>query len=1015
MNTISKREFKTRLYFFLLVGLIGLLSGVGLTAQAANPEPADWYAGDMHVHRSCGGSPEALSSLYSKMTTNNLATISLLADMGNGEVQNPVTDLPLVTGEDAAVSTSGRIVHWDAEWHWDATYGQYTNQALGGHLVALGLGEADQIWEEYTYPILNWAHQQNGIAGFVHMQYLDNAIPQSLNCCIPIEYPVEVALGSADFIAEDVTGGDSAIQAYYRLLNNGFRPGFAAGTDYPCGVSELGSLLTYVQVAGGQITYRNWIEGIKAGRTVVSRNGHNEFLNLTVNDTAKPGDEIPLKVSGSLPVTITWTANQNLSGTIELVKDGVVVASKQASVTSSTSVSMSTTVNFTKSGWLTARRMGSTGHQSHTAAVFVTVNNQPVRVSASDAQFYVQWIDNLLTKTSPGGAWSSYFVNSLSAAQERYNAAKAIYQQIALEAGAAPQPLTITTASLPDGVVGLAYSAALTASGGIAAYSWSISSGLPAGLTFSNGRITGTPTTSGSFSFTVNVSDASNPQQTATKLLSINISATNPGGIIGYNGPGTLTDTISDTSGSYINATRFLATANLNVTTIKAKVLGITGKYKCAIYSDNSGSLQNLLKESSEVTNPATGWQTFNLTSAQRIQNGTYYWLAIWSDLKSPNAGIYADATGATTRWTNALTYGAWPNPVTTSGGNSYRYSIYAEDAGSGSNLPPTVATTASASINPVAGTSASLSVLGVDDGGETNLSYRWATTGTPPAPVSFSANGTNAAKNTTATFTKAGIYNLLVTIKDQANLTVTSSVTVTVNQTLTAITVSPTSVSVVAGATQQFTATAKDQFAANLIVPTTVTWSVSGGGTINLSGLFTAGNSTGGLFTVTATSSGKSGSANISVTAGINILGNNLIGTSNDVSSANDLNGWRFRATSSFIAKNMRINLASALTGRMKLAIYADNNGRPGALLMTTNEVINPASGWVTFSLTSSYAITQWNYYWLADWANVIYTAKCLATGGTARYIKKTYGNWPNPLSGTLGPYSNSESIFVY
>ena len=1011
MNTIPKREWINQFCFLLLIGLLG---GFGLTAQAANPEPADWYAGDMHVHRSCGGSPEAISSLYNKMTTNNLATISLLADMGNGEVQNPVTDLPLVNGQDATITTPGRIVHWDAEWHWDATYGQYTNQALGGHLVALGLGEAHQIWEEYTYPILKWADQQNGIAGFVHMQYLDNSIPQSLNCCIPIEYPVEVALGAADFIAEDVTGGDSAIQAYYRLLNNGFRPGFAAGTDYPCGVSQLGSLLTYVQVAGGQMTYRNWIEGIKAGRTVVSRNGHNEFLNLTVNNTITPGGEIPLTVSGSVPVTITWTANQNLTGTIELVKDGVVVSSKQASVTSSTPASLSTTVDFTKSGWLAARRMGSNGHQSHTGAVFVTVNNQPVRVSASDAQFYVQWIDNLLTKTSPGGIWSSYFVTSLSAAHARYNAAKGIYQQIALDAGATPQPLAITTASLPDGAVGLAYSATLTASGGIATYSWSIPSGLPPGLTLSSGNITGTPTTLGSYSFTVNVSDAANPQQTATKQLSITISPANPGGIIGYNGPGTLTDTISDASGSYINATRFLATANLNVTTMKAKVLGITGKYKCAIYSDNGGRPQNLLKESSEVTNPATGWQTFNLTSAQSIQNGTYYWLAIWSDLKSTGAGIYADATGATTRWSNALTYGVWPSPVTTVGGNSYRYSIYAEDASSGSNLPPTVATAASASSNPVTGTATGLSVLGADEGGEANLIYTWATTGTPPALVSFSTNGTNVAKNTTATFIKAGNYNFQVTIKDLANLTATSTVTVTVNQTLTALAVTPASASLATGATQQFTATAKDQFASNLIVPPTIAWSVSGGGTINSSGLFTA-NTTGGPFTVTATSSGKSGAATVSVTAGINILGNNLVGISNDVSGANDLNSWRFKATSSFIANNMRINLASALTGRIKLAIYADNNGSPGALLMTTNEVINPASGWVTFSLTSGYAITSGSYYWLADWANVIYTAKCQATGGTGRYIKRTYGNWPNPLSGTLGPYSNNESIYVY
>ena len=126
----------------------------------AGPEPAGWYAGDLHVHRSCGGAPIDLSTMYGNMGAQNLSVISLLADMGNGEVQNPVTDLPLVNGQDDPVSTAGRIVHWDAEWHWDATYTQYPHQALGGHILALGLTKANQIWDEYTFPIIDWAHQQ---------------------------------------------------------------------------------------------------------------------------------------------------------------------------------------------------------------------------------------------------------------------------------------------------------------------------------------------------------------------------------------------------------------------------------------------------------------------------------------------------------------------------------------------------------------------------------------------------------------------------------------------------------------------------------------------------------------------------------------------------------------------------------------------------------------------------------------------------------------------------------------
>jgi hypothetical protein len=183
-------------------------------------------------------------------------------------------------------------------------------------------------------------------------------------------------------------------------------------------------------------------------------------------------------------------------------------------------------------------------------------------------------------------------------------------------------------------------------------------------------------------------------------------------------------------------------------------------------------------------------------------------------------------------------------------------------------NQAPTIATPASASPNPVTGTTTTLSVLGADDAGEANLTYTWATTGTPPASVTFSPNGTNAAKNTTATFTKAGSYTLQVTVADQPGLIVTSSVPVTVNQTLTSIVVSPTSATVNPSGTQQFTATARDQFATSLTTQPTFTWSVSGGGTISSSGLFTAGTTAGGPYTVTAQSGGVSGTASVTVSS---------------------------------------------------------------------------------------------------------------------------------------------------
>lgn len=84
-------------------------------------------------------------------------------------------------------------------------------------------------------------------------------------------------------------------------------------------------------------------------------------------------------------------------------------------------------------------------------------------------------------------------------------------------------PVSITTGSLAGGTLGTAYSATLSATGGTAPYTWTVTAGsLPAGLTLAtSGLLSGTPTSAGTSTFTVTAADASSPSQSTTRQLTL--------------------------------------------------------------------------------------------------------------------------------------------------------------------------------------------------------------------------------------------------------------------------------------------------------------------------------------------------------------------------------------------------------------------------------------------------------------------------------------------------------------
>ncbi len=293
-----------------------------------------------------------------------------------------------------------------------------------------------------------------------------------------------------------------------------------------------------------------------------------------------------------------------------------------------------------------------------------------------------------------------------------------------------------------------------------------------------------------------------------------------------------------------------------------------------------------------------------------------------------------------------------------------------------GTNPDPTIVTAAAANPSPVTGTTTALSVVGADDLGEANLTYTWATTGSPPPAVTFSQNGTNASKNTVASFTKAGSYNFQVTVADPLGETTTSSVSVTVNQTLTAIVVSPATPSVAINTTQQLTASPRDQFDDSMSA--SITWSVSSGsGSVDSAGLYTA-PATAGSATVLATSGAIDGSAAITITAPASTFIEAESGTRGGGTTINsDHAGYTGTGFINFQPNNSwvkwSVNAASA--GNFELDFrYALAGSSTRTVQIEVNGVV--VSGGVAFSATGGWA----------SWSNVLKTVSLNAGANTIR-----------------------------
>jgi len=248
-----------------------------------------------------------------------------------------------------------------------------------------------------------------------------------------------------------------------------------------------------------------------------------QTLNITAtvsNDKLAKGATFSLSGPGTLsnqtPTSATFTASASGNATITVasVSDPTKTQTISVVVTAMPSITGAATLSPATEGTAYSGTIAVTGGAG-ALTYSVTVGSLPAGLSLNSSTGAITG-----TATGPSGAVNfTVQVKDSSTAAPQTNS-KAM--TITINQPPAPQ---FTTTTLPPDVEGAAYSQTLALTGGLAPFTYSISTGaLPAGLSLngSSGAITGTATgPNATASFTVKVVDSSNPAQSATQPLSI--------------------------------------------------------------------------------------------------------------------------------------------------------------------------------------------------------------------------------------------------------------------------------------------------------------------------------------------------------------------------------------------------------------------------------------------------------------------------------------------------------------
>jgi hypothetical protein len=423
-----------------------------------DPAKWGWYSGDTHIHAAgCahysvpteGVSPETIirhvrgeglsigdilswapSWYYQKQFFTGQA-VSPAASLEHPELQvaNNASLQPHATPED-----SDSVLRYDVE-----VSGFPSSHA--GHLVLLRLKDQDypgtkliENWPSWNLPILQWARGQGAVAGYAHCGFgmmvestdLPNYEIPPMDGIGTQEAIVDVTHGLVDFLSGCDTKPVAELNAWYHMLNCGFRMAMLGETDWPCMTGERpGVGRSYVRLENRPLDdagYEAWVRGLNQGRLYCG-DGRSHFLDFKVDN--RRGGEDDLKLHGTRMVIVEslvaarlepqstqetevlrkepyiWHLEKARIGTtrevaVELVVNGIA-ADRATLVADGIPRSIKFRTKVARSSWVALRILSS----AHTHPVFIQVDQKPIRASKRSAQWCRACVDKVWEVKSP--------------------------------------------------------------------------------------------------------------------------------------------------------------------------------------------------------------------------------------------------------------------------------------------------------------------------------------------------------------------------------------------------------------------------------------------------------------------------------------------------------------------------------------------------------------------------------------------------------------------------------------